>query len=98
MSLPPQPRLSLQALLDLSGLNTATVEAPNGNRGVHEVLAPQTVLAEKLGVTRRSVCRWAHDGIPLTWAEDAAHLLGVHPCEVWGDDWIAAALGEDIAS
>jgi hypothetical protein len=48
------------------------------------------LVAEAVGVTRRTVFRWARDG--LTWgaADKAACALGLHPSSVWGRDWWAA--------
>lgn len=89
-----QPHLELAALLRMSGLDHATVACKSAwhNDCSYEVDAPQTILAEVLGTSLRTVGRWASGGIPLSAAEDAAHVLGLHPCEIWGNDWIEAAL------
>ena len=94
----PQPHLELAPLLTRSGCDHATVSTAVSSGTYHEGVvhqaAPQTVLAELLGVSRRAVSRWAMSGVPLRSAEDACDRLGIHPCEVWGDDWIDAALPE----
>lgn len=54
--------------------------------------APPRELAALFGVQTHHVYRWRADGLTLHAAEDACDRLGVHPCEVWGDDWIKAAL------
>lgn len=53
----------------------------------------QRELAELVGVTRRTVNRWAAEGVPLCSADKAAARLGYHPAEVWGRMfyWAAAA-------
>lgn len=101
MSCPAQPRLPLLPLLKHTGLDQAVVlfhrNDTNSYRGeyLQERPAPQTLLAELVGQNRRTVNRWAVDGIPLPAAEDACDLLGVHPCNVWGDVWIEAVLSLD---
>lgn len=45
-------------------------------------------LATRLGVAARTVARWRSGTVTL-WPTDAdrfAVRLGLHPCEVWGDD------------
>jgi hypothetical protein len=44
--------------------------------------------AELLGVTDRTIQRW-RDGIPIAAAVELADHLGMHPVELWGDDYIA---------
>lgn len=48
-------------------------------------------LAESIGVSRRNVIRWKHSGVPVNAAESACDALGLHPCEVWGDEYLYAA-------
>jgi hypothetical protein len=43
--------------------------------------------AERLGVTRRTLTRWAHTGVPVLQADRCAGALGKHPSEVWGALW-----------
>lgn len=45
----------------------------------------QSSLARRLGYGRRSIVRWAADGIPMDRADEVATRLGVHPCELWSD-------------
>lgn len=92
-----EPRLPFAPLLRLTGCDTATtaftVNAGTYREATGHMAAPQTTLAELAGVSRRSAARWAREGIPLRSAEDVCHALGLHPCEVWGDEWIGAAGG-----
>lgn len=50
-----------------------------------------SALAAWIGVSRRAVVRWQLEGIPLPAAEDACEVLGLHPSEVWGDEWLYAS-------
>jgi hypothetical protein len=40
-------------------------------------------------VSRRTVDRWAQQGIPFDDADGVAVELGFHPIEVWGKRWEA---------
>lgn len=40
-------------------------------------------LAELLRVTRRTLHRWARTGLTIEKADEWAHVLGVHPGELW---------------
>ena len=53
-------------------------EAPTSNVGQ---------LAEMIGVTRRTIHRWARDGVPASKADHAAIAVGSHPAYVWADQW-----------
>ena len=45
-------------------------------------------LNRRLGVNRRQVYRWRTAGrIGVVTADRVACRLGLHPCEVWGNDW-----------
>ena len=47
-----------------------------------------SVLARRLGVTRRTVHRWAQTGlVPPTHADRIAVRLGHHPAEIWPNEW-----------
>lgn len=47
-----------------------------------------TELAERIGRARRTLERYANDGgVPIVVADDIATALGVHPFELWGDQW-----------
>ena len=48
-------------------------------------------LARRTGEHPRQVQRWKHRGIPLERADSMAIALGLHPAEVWGDEWWEAA-------
>lgn len=96
------PRVPLAALLGATGCDRAMVDQlpsrwglprarydpPNDSPVVRP--CPHTALAALVGVSRRTVVRWAVDGIPLESAEDAAFAAGSHPVAIWGDDWLAA--------
>lgn len=45
------------------------------------------ILAEQLGMARRTVVRWKSGGVPLAQADRVAAALGRHPSEIWGPDW-----------
>lgn len=48
--------------------------------------------AEACGVTQRTVCRWrSGSGVDRRIADAVAVRVGLHPAEVWGDDWWAAS-------
>lgn len=44
-------------------------------------------LAERLGVTSRTIFRWKADGIPDVQADRAAIAIGQHPALLWPTDW-----------
>ncbi len=102
MSQPCQPRLPLEPLMVLAGADRAVTtwsqsgDSPSFYRGQegasYSQSSPLTTLAELIGASRRTVCRWMSAGIPLRAAEDACDALSLHPCEVWGDEWIDACL------
>lgn len=48
-------------------------------------------LAQVVGVTPRTIHRWAAAGIPLYAADRAAIAAGTHPLLIWPDDWAAAS-------
>lgn len=52
---------------------------------------PQEALAETVGVSRRTICRWVAAGrLRRCWADPVADGLGVHPYELWGDAYYDA--------
>ena len=61
---------------------------------VEQVGVPHDVLAQRCGVTRRTVERWASGRVMFTaWQADRwATFLGWHPALVWDDWW----LGVDV--
>ena len=52
---------------------------------------PTRVLAERLGVSARTVWRWRASGLNPTQADRAAIALGLHPGSVWASWWNNAA-------
>lgn len=44
-------------------------------------------LADILGVERQTLRRWKETGVPLLKADRLACKLGMHPAEIWGEDW-----------
>lgn len=97
MSRPPGLRLPMAPLLAYSGIDRATVAVrPFGHtnkRGFDWIDIPSVdaIFGELVGVKGRCVGEWRRLGIPIKAAEDACNVLGFHPCEVWGDDWIFTA-------
>lgn len=88
-----RPGLSVGPLIDFTGALYATREqvASDGSTIVHT--APTAALAEACGVARHSAQRWISRGrVPFYSAERVCDFLRVHPCEVWGDEWIEAVL------
>lgn len=66
--------------------------APSAHRGPQEPLnGPVALLADRIGVTRRTVNRWARSGLDPWRADEVAVAAGWHPWEVWGDAWHHAA-------
>jgi hypothetical protein len=55
-----------------------------------DALVGSDSLADRLGVNPRIVSRARKNGVTLTYAEDWADVLGVHPVEVWGDAYLLA--------
>ena len=52
-------------------------------------------VAEKLGVSRRTVERWVHSGVDVYTADKIAiKVAGDHPEFVWGLDWRNAEGGD----
>lgn len=46
-----------------------------------------TVVAEACGTTRNAVRRWHENGVHPVVADRVCARLGLHPADVWGDDW-----------
>lgn len=46
-----------------------------------------TVVAEACGTTRSSIRRWQETGLNPIVADRVCARLGLHPADVWGDDW-----------
>ena len=44
-------------------------------------------LANWIGVSRRTVHRWAIEGVPAEQADRAAIAVGSHPAYLWPDHW-----------
>ena len=43
--------------------------------------------ARQIGIARKNVYHARHQGLTEAQADRWAHRLGLHPCEVWGDQW-----------
>lgn len=43
--------------------------------------------ARVLNVDRRSIIRWERGGVPFTSADRVADELGLHPANIWPDEW-----------
>ena len=82
----PGPRLPFDPINDRLHRLERAIPSRNGTRiarGVSE-------LARHCGVSRRALCRARAQGATLRIAEAAADYFGLHPVELWGDDYIAA--------
>jgi hypothetical protein len=92
---PPSRKLPFAPLRDALGdVYTPSADAcrGNGDERFYDRKPPalikqgkNTVLAERLGVSRRTINRWVRDGIPVEYSDDAAVALGLLPYEVWPD-------------
>lgn len=53
------------------------------------LMANQTVsgLARAAGVPRETIQRWKREGVTVNGADLVADALGLHPAEIWGDDF-----------
>ena len=48
-------------------------------------------IAERMGVSRRTVQRWLDNGVDVMLADTiAVKVIGEHPIYVWGSDWANA--------
>ena len=58
-----------------------------------------TRIADVLEIGRGAVHRFLRDGVPERRADEFACRLGMHPAEVWGDDWwaLGSSWGDDAA-
>jgi hypothetical protein len=56
-------------------------------------LSPESAatLAQRLGVSTRTVWRWRADGLTAIHADRVACACGLHPGIVWADWWATAA-------
>ncbi len=53
-----------------------------------EVGAPTVaILAMRVGVTARTIYRWANAGVPEAVADRAAVAVGPHPAYIWPEQW-----------
>lgn len=56
------------------------------------VAAPCVVVAARqLGVNTRQIHRSRHSGLTAEQADVLAFRIGLHPCEVWGNQWWSTA-------
>lgn len=86
----PEPRLSAGPLRDylLSRISVIAAEGPH--EGHAEQIGAQTV--QKLyGIDIRT---WRNiferDYVFMKYADNICGRLGMHPCELWGDEWFTA--------
>ncbi len=49
------------------------------------------ILAQQIGVSRRTVHRWIIHGIPADQADRAAIAIGAHPAYLWPEHWYSLA-------
>jgi hypothetical protein len=55
----------------------------------------QEHLAEKLGISRKTLRAWSHCGLTLLQAERVSETLGMHPSHIWGADYHIAVYYEN---
>ncbi len=72
MRFAPKPRLPWEPLR--AHLEQQLVDVPN----------PAALIADLAGVSRRTVHRWPHDGIPLEHADRILTAWGTHPTAIYG--------------
>lgn len=53
-------------------------------------------LARRLDIDRHALVILERNGITLAAADRICDRLGVHPTEIWGDDWLTAVLADDL--
>ena len=100
MSHPAGPYLPFAPLLrasQLSGPHAIPRHSVRGDRGYETtVIADMGMsrLAAALGRHLRVLKRWKVGGVPIFSADDAAVMLGMHPCDIWGREWHDALADE----
>jgi len=82
----PQATISPERLLDWADRTYARTDpSRDGTVGAHGALQ------RLLGVDRRTSHKWrAQGGMPLHAADRLAVAAGVHPVDIWGDEWFTA--------
>jgi len=74
-------RYPLAPLLSVLGIEPA----PSGSSKNDPTLYT-SVIAERLGVTTRTIWRWKADGIPALQCDRlACHIANMHPLNIWPD-------------
>lgn len=80
MSRKPDPRLPFGPVVDVLRRRVGASHQPDALGGVGA-----DRIADRIGVTQRTVWRWVADGVPLWSADTIAVHLGYHPVELWPD-------------
>lgn len=89
--MPPRPhRLPLGPLWRHVEREWRPTAAENTTKGIQCRVEFSTChLADAVGVDRRTVKRWRHQGLMVTQADRAAVALGLHPASLWPVEWWA---------
>lgn len=90
-----EPRYPLQPLLDRLGIE----RIPDGTEGGDHTGDPHTgytLLAFRLGVTRRTIQRLANTGLTDRQADHYAIRAGLHPAWIWPEWWTHAPGEHDL--
>lgn len=81
-----KPRLPFGPLFD--ALPTRLEVRPCGRMDQECEIGTPRQVADALGIAPRTAYRWRSEGIPVDDADRLAIALGMHPIEIWGDDWL----------
>lgn len=87
---PPDGGMTTPLYVPLAPLEAIARAAANHS---DEEWGPAT-FAQLVGVSDRTITRWRKSG-RILWhvADEAACALGMHPLNIWGDDWLALDAG-----
>ena len=94
----PSPRVTFEPVQRLMDRCCGPVEhAPNPFGSEYRDYAHQrrgaSEFARRVGIDRAQLLRWRREGgITLDGADRIADALGLHPTELWGDDYWNAVL------
>ncbi len=66
-------------------MNRVAARLPFGPLAIEAHAATIDTLARRIGVSRRTVHRWAAHGVPTHQADRAAIAIGSHPVCIWPD-------------
>lgn len=85
---PNASTLPVGPLLAAAHARAAGIDPRCARDGATAVAVPDRLLGEVLGVQRSAVTKLRSRGSVNAWTADRyATRLGLHPAEVWGNDW-----------